>query len=178
MLQKRPFLGNSNGSAENVAGAYLFQSPRSGFCGVCGYTRLPQEISVEKESAACERFVTSSRQALTGLSLGRREKRSGITVDPEVDFSAIWAQFDTLLMGRATYDAGRQRLGENAFTGRPCIVFSRTLEPRDYPSVTVKSELSADWARSLKEQPGKDIWLMGGRESVSLVCGRWICRYC
>jgi hypothetical protein len=32
-------------------------------------------------------------------------------INPEINFSAIWSQFDTLLMGRRTYEAATRRLG-------------------------------------------------------------------
>ena len=87
-----------------------------------------------------------------------------IVTDPEVDFAAIWAQFDTALMGRRTYEVGKKRLGEKAFAGTTTIVFSRTMRPQDHLGVTVLSELNAEWAQALKSQSGKDIWLFGGSE--------------
>jgi dihydrofolate reductase len=74
-------------------------------------------------------------------------------MDPEIDFSAIWSQFDTLLMGRRTYEAATRRLGR-----------SKQLEPKDHPGVTIVSELTRPWLQALKKQDGKDIWLMGGGE--------------
>jgi dihydrofolate reductase len=85
-------------------------------------------------------------------------------MDPDIDFGTIWASFDTLLMGRRTYEAATQRLGAEAFAGKATIVFSRTLQPDDHPGVTVVPELTRPWIQNLKQQPGKDIWLMGGGE--------------
>jgi dihydrofolate reductase len=102
--------------------------------------------------------------SLDGFIAGPNGEADWITHDPDVDFAAIWAQFDTGIMGRRTYDAARQRLGEAAFKGITTIVFSRTLKPQDHPSVTVASELDSDWAQSLRSRPSsnKDIWLFGG----------------
>jgi len=100
--------------------------------------------------------------SLDGYIAGPNGEADWIELDPEVDFAAIWAQFDALLMGRKTYEAARKRLGEAAFTGMTAIVFSRTMNPQDHPKVTVVSELNSDWVRELKAQPGKDIWLFGG----------------
>jgi len=102
--------------------------------------------------------------SLDGYIAGPHGEADWITTDPEVDFPAIWAQFDTLLMGRRTYDAARQRLGEKSFTGVSSIVFSRTMRQEDHPQVTVVSILNPDWVQGLKSRPGKDIWLMGGGE--------------
>ena len=100
--------------------------------------------------------------SLDGYIAGPNGEADWITADPEVDFAAIWAQFDTGLMGRRTYEAAVQRLGEAAFSGITTIVFSRTLKPDEHPRVKVFSEVNPEWVRSLKDQEGKDIWLFGG----------------
>jgi len=100
--------------------------------------------------------------SLDGCIAGPNGEADWIGIDPEVDFAAIWAQFDTLLMGRRTYEAATKRLGEKAFQGITRIVFSRTMKPEDHPEVTLVSELSADWVQTLKAKSGRDIWLVGG----------------
>ncbi|HEX3351567.1 MAG TPA: dihydrofolate reductase family protein [Terriglobales bacterium] len=102
--------------------------------------------------------------SLDGFIAGPNGEADWIGVDPEIDFAAIWAQFDTLLLGKRTYEAASKRLGEKAFTGITTIVFSRTMKPQDHPRLTVVSQLSANWVQALKNQGGKDIWLMGGSE--------------
>jgi len=54
--------------------------------------------------------------SLDGYIAGPNGEAEWITADLEVDFAAIWAQFDTALMGRRTYQAAAQRLGEAAFS--------------------------------------------------------------
>jgi dihydrofolate reductase len=49
------------------------------------------------------------------------------------------------------------------------VVFSRTLDPADYPAVSVVSADPAQSVRSLKARPGKDIWLFGGGELFRLL---------
>jgi dihydrofolate reductase len=100
--------------------------------------------------------------SLDGYIAGPDGEADWIRFDPEIDFSAIWAQFDTLLMGRKTYEAAMKRLGLAAFSGKVVFVFSKSLEPQGHPGVTIVSELTRPWMRSLKSQEGKDIWLMGG----------------
>jgi dihydrofolate reductase len=99
--------------------------------------------------------------SLDGYIAGPNGEADWIGIDPEVDFAAIWAQFDTLLMGRRTYEAASKRLGEAAFTGITAIVFSRTMKQQDHPEVTVVSELNPDWVQALQTRSGKDIWLFG-----------------
>jgi len=100
--------------------------------------------------------------SLDGYIAGPDGEADWINMDPEIDFSAIWARFDTLLMGRRTYEAAIGRLGRAAFTGKAVYVFSKHLKAQDYPGVTIVSELTRPWMRSLRSQEGKDIWLMGG----------------
>jgi len=102
--------------------------------------------------------------SVDGYIAGPNGEADWIIIDPEVDFAALWAQFDTLLMGRRTYEAARNRLGEAAFTGVATIVFSRTMKPQDHPHVNVVSELNSGWIQTLRNRGGKDIWLMGGSE--------------
>ena len=106
--------------------------------------------------------------SVDGYIAGPNGEADWISLDPEVDFAAIWAQFDTLLMGRRTYEAASKRLGEAAFTGITTIVFSRTMKQQDHPEVTVVSELNGGWVQALLAGSGssssKDIWLMGGSE--------------
>ena len=102
--------------------------------------------------------------SLDGFIAGPKGEADWIPLDPDVDFAAFWAQFDTLLMGRRTYEAATKRLGEKAFQGVTRIVFSRTIEAEDHPTITVVSQLTPAWVQALKRQPGKDIWLVGGSE--------------
>jgi dihydrofolate reductase len=104
--------------------------------------------------------------SVDGYIAGPNGEADWIGIDPEVDFAALWAQFDTLVMGRRTYEAASKRLGEAAFTGITTIVFSRTLKQQDHPEVTVVSELNPDWVQALQTRSGssKDIWIFGGSE--------------
>jgi len=83
-----------------------------------------------------------------------------IVDEPEIDFSALFDQFDTLLMGRLTYE-GMMKTADG-FWGKKVLVFSRTLRQEDHPGVTVVSEDIDHKLDELRSQPGKDIWLFGG----------------
>lgn len=90
-----------------------------------------------------------------------------IVMDPDIDFATIFAKFDTLLMGRRTYEltlAMQQGGGGGEMQGMTTVVFSRTLKQRDHPGVTIVSDNWEDAVRELRERPGKDIWLYGGGE--------------
>lgn len=102
--------------------------------------------------------------SLDGFIAGPNGEADWIEDDADFDFAALWAQFDTGLMGRRTYEAAARRLGEKAFAEVRRIVFSRTMKAHDHPQVTIVSELNPDWVVALKKESGKDIWLFGGRE--------------
>ena len=60
-----------------------------------------------------------------------------IVNEPEIDFDGLYDQFDTLLMGRLTYEGMLKMAG--GFWGKRVLVFSRTLRQEDHPGVTVVS---------------------------------------
>jgi dihydrofolate reductase len=85
-----------------------------------------------------------------------------IPPEPTFDFEALNAQFDTLLMGRRTYEIVRAA-GET-FRGKQVVVASRTLRPDDLPGVEVVGEGLEERIRTLRSEGGADIWLYGGGE--------------
>jgi dihydrofolate reductase len=44
------------------------------------------------------------------------------------------------------------------------VVFSRTLQPAEHPTVSIVSSDAAEYVRTIKARDGKDIWLFGGGE--------------
>jgi len=71
---------------------------------------------------------------------------------------------DTMLMGRKTYEVAlRMSQGKkNPYPGIRTYVFSRTLKDDAGGSVTIVADDAAGFVRRLKDEPGKDICLMGG----------------
>ena len=102
--------------------------------------------------------------SLDGYIAGPNGEFDWIAMDPDIDFAALFAQFDTAVMGRKTFLATLQQGGSGAMPGLDVVVFSRTLRPADYPAVSVVNNDPAESVRSLKAKPGKDIWLFGGGE--------------
>lgn len=98
--------------------------------------------------------------SLDGYIAGPKGEADWIPMDPEFDFAALFRQFDTLLVGRRTFDrmvAARR----TSMPGMKTIVFSRTLRPEDHPDVVIVDG-QREVVTSLKASPGKDIWLFGG----------------
>src|SRR5262249_9099861 len=99
--------------------------------------------------------------SLDGYIAGPKGEADWIMLDPEIDFGAMWAEFDTLLIGRKTFETmGGAKSG--TMPGMKYFVFSRTLRQSDYPQVTIVAEDITEMLTSLKVEPGKDIWLFGG----------------
>lgn len=100
--------------------------------------------------------------SLDGDVAGPHGEADWIVMDPDIDFAAIFTQFDTFLMGRKTFTAMAGR-GGSGLGGRT-FVFSRTLDPKAHPGVTIVADRAAETVAALKAEPGKDIWLFGGGE--------------
>lgn len=82
--------------------------------------------------------------------------------DPTVDFGAIYTQYDTVLLGRRTYELAQQP-GAPPWPGDWRVyVFSRTLDPAEHPAVTVVSGDAGSVVGKLRAEAGRDIWLFGG----------------
>jgi len=75
---------------------------------------------------------------------------------------AFMRSIDTKVLGRKTYEAS-VRLGATFEPPTRYVVFSREARPVDAPlGVEFVSEPVGPFMDHLREQPGKDIWLMGG----------------
>jgi dihydrofolate reductase len=80
---------------------------------------------------------------------------------------AFMKSIDTKLLGRKTYEASL-RMGATFNSKGRTVVFSRHAPPSDAPSgVEFVNESIGPFVRHLREQPGKDIWLMGGGEIIA-----------
>ena len=74
---------------------------------------------------------------------------------------------DTTVLGRKTYEVSLG-LGAKFDARSRTIVFSRQAPPADVPSgVEFVNGAIGPVVRRLREQPGKDIWLMGGGEIIA-----------
>src|SRR4051812_3515651 len=101
----------------------------------------------------------SVAMSLDGFIAGPKGESDWIVMDPEIDFKALMGSFDTILMGRGTYDGARkQGHGGGGMPGMSAYVFSRSLSQKDCPGVIVSSDPKTMIA-ALKAKPGKDIWL-------------------
>src|SRR5436190_2949497 len=98
--------------------------------------------------------------SLDGYIAGPNGESDWIVMDPDIDFGALMSSFDTVLLGRKTYETTKGH-GGNGMPGVQSYVFSRTLRQQDCKGVTVSDD-PAKTIAALKATPGKDIWLFGG----------------
>lgn len=96
--------------------------------------------------------------SLDGYIAGPNGEYDWIVADQDIDFAAHFAQFDTLLMGRHTYEL----LPGGSTQGQQVVVVSSTLDPAQHPKATVINDHLEERLTELRAQPGKDIWLFGG----------------
>src|SRR5688500_19704036 len=73
--------------------------------------------------------------SLDGYIAGPDGQFDWIVMDPDIDFTALYAQFDTVVMGRKTFQVGLQQGVSGEMPGLDVVVFSRSLRQADHPKV-------------------------------------------
>jgi dihydrofolate reductase len=100
---------------------------------------------------------------LDGFIAGPQGEYDWIPNEPQIDWGAFMARFDTVLMGRRSYEAALAVPGGSVLSTMRTYVFSRTLRPQDHPGVTIVGTDLGPMMENLRRGPGgKDIWLFGG----------------
>lgn len=98
--------------------------------------------------------------SLDGFIADQADGYGWIKEEPEFDFAVLFADFDTLLMGRRTYEQVTDQLEQ--FSDKEIFVFSTKMRQDEHPDVTVVNGNVDVVISELRSRPGKDIWLYGG----------------
>jgi dihydrofolate reductase len=104
----------------------------------------------------------SVAMSLDGFIAGPKGEYDWIAHDPAFDFGALLRQFDTLLMGRRTFDLARSQGQLLKSMNMKTVVVSTILNAAQHNDITILSRNVAEAVAALKAESGKDIWLFGG----------------
>ncbi len=126
-------------------------------------------------------FGAQPKQTMRNLTLyiaasldGKIARRDGgldWLPDPTAEdygYQAFYDAIDTTLMGYKTYQVCLG-FGEWHYQGKTTYVFSRDASKSCVPEAQLVAEDPVAFVRHLKEEPGKDIWLVGGGQLVTLL---------
>ena len=96
--------------------------------------------------------------------------------DATVDFDGLFAQVDTVLLGRRTYETVRSQGGAPFKSGTRVLVFSRTLPPEAAKEMTIVRDDPVRVVDALRHESGTgEIWLFGGGQLfATLLAGRQV----
>ena len=84
--------------------------------------------------------------------------------------TATRTMFDTVVMGRGTYEPAIEAGVADPYAHLDTYVYSSTLDPSQHPEVTIVGSDALTHVRQLKKADGGGIWLCGGgRLAASLV---------
>jgi dihydrofolate reductase len=102
--------------------------------------------------------------SLDGYIADAKDGFDWIPPDPAVDFGAIFARVDTVLIGRRAYEVVRRAGPASPWApGTRVYVFSRRLVAAEHPDVTVVAGDAAATVAALRAEEGSgEIWLFGG----------------
>lgn len=100
--------------------------------------------------------------SLDGFIAGPNGETDWIRPDPTFDFAAVYAQFDTVLLGRRTYELTQRPGAPEWPAGWSVYVISTTLRDAADSAIRVVRTAVAETVMELRRQPGKAIWLFGG----------------
>jgi dihydrofolate reductase len=107
------------------------------------------------------RIRYSVAMSVDGYIAGPNGEFDWILTDPTFDFAALFAEFDTFLVGRRTFEVMRRPGSPPLPRGSDVFVFSRTLTD-EFDGVSVLREASPAIIAEIKTRAKRDIWLFGG----------------
>lgn len=81
--------------------------------------------------------------------------------------AAFYRSIDTCIMGRKTYEQAVKFGMPAGYSGKKNYVLSRTLKKAASPKVSIVNEDLNVFAKRLRAEDGKHIWLVGGAELIA-----------
>ncbi|MDO8553813.1 MAG: dihydrofolate reductase family protein [Candidatus Micrarchaeota archaeon] len=108
-------------------------------------------------------FIASS---LDGFITGENGELDWLFTDQDYGYTKFLSSTDCALMGRKTYETAI-KLGDSPKEGRKWYVFTHSSE-QNKENITFISDL-VPFTKKLRQQKGKNIWLIGGSEAISIL---------
>lgn len=88
--------------------------------------------------------------------------------EQDYGYKDFYESLDATLMGFKTYEVCRS-FGDWMYPDKETFVLSRSKDKVVIPEATLVTEDPVSFVRNLKNRTGKDIWLVGGGEIISLM---------
>ncbi len=114
-------------------------------------------------------YIATSLDGYIAKDNGAVDWLSGHGDDPNVDngYDDFYNTIDTVVMGRTTYEQVVNELSPDTwvYEGKKCYVASRKKHASDKRAEFISDDV-VEFVRDLKEQEGKDIWLIGGGKLI------------
>src|SRR5688572_1643503 len=105
------------------------------------------------------KVVLAVAVSLDGFIEGPNGEFDWIVPDPDYDFNAFFERFDTVFVGRKTYEMSSQmEAGPEGFPKFKEYVFSTTLDKVKDGSILIRGDIKTE-VEKIKKEKGKDIWL-------------------
>jgi dihydrofolate reductase len=109
-------------------------------------------------------FIASSLDGYIATKEESLEWLFAVEGEGDNGFSEFYETIDTVLMGKRTYDwVMKQDLPEFPYKNKECYVFTRS-SIKDTEDVKFVNSDVAKLVEELKQQGGKNIWIVGGGE--------------
>ncbi|HZG80850.1 MAG TPA: dihydrofolate reductase family protein [Brevibacillus sp.] len=123
------------------------------------------------------RIILDLAVTLDGFIEGKNGEVDWCIMDPEMGFMNFLHQIDTILYGRKSYDLWGQFTPEIELSdtekemwglvhSKEKYVFSRTQKATDDKAIFINDHILEE-VNTLKNKPGKDIWLYGGASLIT-----------
>ncbi len=110
---------------------------------------------------AMTKVIYSVAMSLDGYIARRDGSYDWIPMDPSIDWGTFMSRFDTVLMGRRTYEVV-EREGLGIISGLNVYVFSQSVLHDRVREAHLVTGSPGEAVKQLKSESKKDIWLMGG----------------
>ena len=108
------------------------------------------------------KLVLGLAVSLDGFIEGPNGEYDWCFMDPEYNMMEFIQRFDTVFVGRKTYEmsAGMEG-GPEGFPKMKEYIFSTTLDSVKKDAILIKGDIKSE-VEKIKREKGKDIWLFGG----------------